>query len=261
MATNFYFQSGVPGGRTSEQRLVESLITEAIRIYGFDIFYMPRTEVNKDAIFLDDPLATFENAIPLEMYLENVNGYGGDGELMSKFGIEFRDTATFMVVRSRWEDVVGLGRSSALPLPNRPAEGDLLYLPLTKSYFEIKKVEAKDPFFQLGKLYVYRLQCELWQYNSEQINTGVNEIDSLEVTNSMTVSDFQLLLETGGGSLRLDSIDTNATDAGSLLWEGWTLSNQDPLADNENFRAEALAQDYLDFDETNPFGEVIRNNV
>ena len=158
MATNFYFQSGVPGGRTSEQRLVESLITESIKIYGFDIFYMPRTQVNKDNIFLDDPLAQFNNAIPIEVYLENVNGYGGDGELMSKFGIEFRDTATFVMVRSRWEDTVAAGRSNTLPLPNRPAEGDLIYLPLTNSYFEIKKVEAKDPFFQLGKLYVYKLQ-------------------------------------------------------------------------------------------------------
>jgi hypothetical protein len=258
MATNFYFQSGIPGGRTSEQRLIESLIIEAIKVYGFDVFYMPRTQVNKDNIFLDDALATFDNAIPIECYLENVNGYGGDGELMSKFGIEFRDTATFVMVRSRWDDTVAAGRSNILNLPNRPAEGDLLYLPLTKSYFEIKKVEAKDPFFQLGKLYVYKLQCELWQYNSEELNTNVSEIDSIEQLNSLGINNFEFLLETGG-RLRTETNDFLDEDKGFLLWEGFSLPNQDNLADNINFRTEALG--ILDFSETNPFGEVVRNNV
>lgn len=226
MATNFYFQSGIPGGRTSEQRLIENLIMETIKIYGFDLFYLPRTEVNPDTIFLDDSLAKFENAIPIESYLENVDGFGGDGELMSKFGIEIRDTATFVMSRGRWEDVVGAGRSNTLPLPNRPSEGDILYMPLTKSYFEIKRVDVKNPFYQLGKLHVYRLQCELWQYSSEAINTGVTEIDSLEERSSL---DSSLAI---------------------------TISQQDPLADNEDFNA--AGQDILDFSEINPFGEVIR---
>lgn len=226
MATNFYFQSGIPGGRTSEQRLIENLIMETIKIYGFDLFYLPRTEVNPDTIFLDDSLAKFENAIPIESYLENVDGFGGDGELMSKFGIEIRDTATFVMSRSRWEDVVGAGRSNTLPLPNRPSEGDILYMPLTKSYFEIKRVDVKNPFYQLGKLHVYRLQCELWQYSSEAINTGVTEIDSLEERSSLN------------SSLAI------------------TISQQDPLADNEDF--DLAGQDILDFSEINPFGEVIR---
>jgi hypothetical protein len=226
LATNFYFQSGIPGGRTSEQRLIENLIMETIKIYGFDLFYLPRTEVNPDTIFLDDSLAKFENAIPIESYLENVDGFGGDGELMSKFGIEIRDTATFVMSRSRWEDVVGAGRSNTLPLPNRPSEGDILYMPLTKSYFEIKRVDVKNPFYQLGKLHVYRLQCELWQYSSEAINTGVTEIDSLEERSSLN------------SSLAI------------------TISQQDPLADNEDF--DLAGQDILDFSEINPFGEVIR---
>jgi len=254
MATNFYFQSGIPGGRVGEQRLVEDLIIESIKIYGFDLYYLPRTEVNPDTIFEDDTIASYDNAIPVEAYLENVDGFGGDGELMSKFGIEIRDTATFVMARNRWADVVGAGRSNYLQLPNRPSEGDLLYMPLTHSYFEIKRVDTHDPFYQLGKLYVYKLQCELWQYSSEDLNTGIEEIDSLEDRVSQNVSSFEFLLESGD-RLRLDSNDYTAEDAGYLLTEAWVQSAQDPLADNLTFAREA--QDILDFTAINPFGEVI----
>jgi len=229
---------------------------ESIRIYGFDIYYLPRTQVNTDTLFLDDTVSRFENAIPLEAYLENVDGFGGDGELMSKFGIEIKDTATFVVARSRWEDVVALGRTDTLVLPGRPAEGDLLYLPLTRSYLEIKRVEAQDPFYQLGKLYVYKLQCELWQYSSEELNTDVGEIDSLENQFGLSINNYELLLE-NGGRLILDTKDVLTEDAGMLLTEGWTLEAQDLIADNADFTLEAL--DILDFTEINPFGEVIRN--
>jgi hypothetical protein len=254
MATNFYFQSGIPGGRTSEQRLIENLIIESIKIYGFDLYYMPRTEVNTDNIFDDDTLAKFENAIPVEAYLENVDGFGGDGELMSKFGIEIRDTATFLISRMRWEDTVGAGRSNYLQLPNRPSEGDLLYMPLTKSYFEIKKVDATNPFFQLGKLHTYKLMVELWQYSSEELNTGVAEIDSLEDDRSMATDTFQLLLE-AGDRLVLNTNDYD--DISYLLKEDFKIQNIDVNADNQDFTTEAL--DILDFSEINPFGEVIRN--
>lgn len=254
MATNFYFQSGIPGGRTSEQRLIENLIIESIKIYGFDLYYMPRTEVNTDSIFDDDTLAKFENAIPVEAYLENVDGFGGDGELMSKFGIEIRDTATFLISRMRWEDTVGAGRSNYLQLPNRPSEGDLLYMPLTKSYFEIKKVDATNPFFQLGKLHTYKLMVELWQYSSEELNTGVAEIDSLEDDRSLVTDSFQLLLEAGDRLV----LNTSAFDDISyLLKEDFKIQNIDVNSDNQDFTNEAL--DILDFSEINPFGEVIRN--
>lgn len=253
MATNFYFQSGIPGGRTSEQRMIENLITETIKIYGFDVYYLPRTEVARDNIFEDDALSKFENAIPLEMYLENVDGYGGEGDLMSKFGIEIRDTATFVLVRGRWEDVVAKDRSSSLALPNRPAEGDLLYMPMTKSFFEIKKVDAHDPFYQAGKLYVYKLRCELYQFSSEEFNTGIAEVDAIE-EESMSTNAFGLVLE-NSDSLILDGNAYVLENSGRLLYEGWSVETQDPLADNENFNLEAL--DILDFTEINPFGEVV----
>jgi len=253
MATNFHFQSGVPGGRTSEQRLIESLITESIKIYGFDVYYLPRTEVNEDTFFADDTLSKFDNALPLEMYMENVDGFGGDGELMSKFGIELRESATFVLVRSRWEDVVGRGRNNLLPLPNRPAEGDIIYLPLTKSYLEIKKVDAKDPFFQLGKLYVYKLFCELYQYSSERFDTGIAEIDAIEDQYSQD-TDIYGLVQENGDRLLLDTPAWLDSDAGQLLFEGYTVKNQDVLSDNYDFTTAAL--EILDFSTINPFGEV-----
>jgi hypothetical protein len=254
MSTNFYLQSGIPGGRTSEQRLIENLITEAIKAYGFDIFYLPRTEVFRDTIFEDDVLAKFENAIPLEMYLENVDGYGGDGDLMQKFGIELRDTATFVVVRSRWEDVVGYGRSSVLPLPNRPSEGDILYMPLTESYFEIKHVDALNPFFQLGKLHVYNLRCEIWQYSSERVTTGVPEVDIVDSDHNMDTGNYGISLE-DGSALLLNDAAFNVADTGQLMYEGFTIQGHDPIADNEQFNT--LALDVLDFTEINPFGELV----
>lgn len=251
MSTNFYFQSGIPGGRTGEQRLVESLIIESIKIYGFDVFYLPRTDVNTDTIFLEDPASKYENAIPIEAYLEQVDGYGGDGELMQKFGIEIRDTATFVVARSRWDDVVGQGRSNYLQLPNRPAEGDILFMPLTNSYFEVKKVETHDPFYQLGKLYVYKLRCELFQYSSEEFNTGNPDVDKIE-DSSMDMQNFDLLLETGDALL----LDSNLyDDASKLLNEDFDVTENDLQADNAEFNRLA-AIDILDFTEINPFGEV-----
>jgi hypothetical protein len=252
MSTNFYFQSGVPGGRNSEQRLVEGLIIESIKIYGFDTYYLPRTEVARDNLFLEDPASKFQNAIPLEMYLENVDGFAGESTIMSKFGLESRDSATFVVARMRWEDLIGKGRSNSLVLPNRPAEGDLIYLPLTNSFFEIKKVDAHNPFFQLGKLYVYKLECELYQYSSEDFDTGIAGIDSIE-NNSMDLQQRALALESG------DQLQLNGAsdDLGILIYEGFSVENNDPLANNDEFNLEAM--DILDFSEVNPFGEVVRN--
>jgi hypothetical protein len=231
---------------------VESLIIESIKIYGFDTYYLPRTEVARDNLFLEDPASKFQNAIPLEMYLENVDGFAGESTIMSKFGLESRDSATFVVARMRWEDLIGKGRSNSLVLPNRPAEGDLIYLPLTNSYFEIKKVDAHNPFFQLGKLYVYKLECELYQYSSEDFDTGIAGIDSIE-KRSMDLQQRALALESG------DQLQLNGAsdDLGILIYEGFSVENNDPLANNDEFNLEAM--DILDFSEVNPFGEVVRN--
>ena len=245
MATNFYFQSGIPGGRSSEQLLMEDIIIECLKIYGLDTYYIPRKSVNEDDILGEDVLNKYSSAYPLEMYMQNVTGFEGDGDLLTKFGVEFRDTATFIVSRRRWDEVIA--RSGDAVLTTRPAEGDIVYFPLTKAFFEIKRVESTDPFFQVGKLYVYKLQCELMQYSSEIFDTGVSEIDSIASGDSLDINAFNLLLESGDRALLEEY-----SPAGIIL-QSYNLGRILPNVDNEDFRSEISV---LDFSERNPFGEI-----
>lgn len=246
MATNHYFQSGIPMGMRSESHLHEDLIIECLKIYGFDVFYLNRESVNEDLILNEDPLNKFTSAYQIEMYLENVDGFAGDGDLMTKFGLEIRDTATFIVSRRRWD--LEVGRSGNAILTNRPSEGDIIYFPLTKSYFEIRKVVATNPFFQVGQLYVYRLECELYQYSSEEFDTKIPDIDDNISTHSLHIGDYELLLESGEKILL--EFETPAV----MIREEYSLKNIDEISDNENF--ETNISDILDFTERNPFGEV-----
>jgi hypothetical protein len=245
MATNFYFQSGIPGGRSSEQLLMEDIVIECLRMYGFDTYYIPRQAVNEDDILGEDVLSKYSSAFPLEMYMQNVTGFEGDGDLMSKFGVEIRDTATFIVSRRRWDEVIA--RSGDAVLTTRPAEGDIIYFPLTKAFFEIKFVESTDPFFQVGKLYVYKLQCELMQYSSEIFDTGVSEIDDNTSNKSADINAFNLLLQNGDRALLEEY-----SPAGIIL-QSYNLGTIFPNVDNEDFRGEISV---LDFSERNPFGEI-----
>lgn len=171
---NTYISQGV----ASEQNLIESLIIESLKIYGQNVFYIPRTQVAKDEILGEDPLSKFEQAFPIEMYFENVDNLGGQGPFIQKFGLFNELTATLVVARSRWQELVGQHGNTFVP--NRPNEGDLIYFPLTKGLFEIKFVQHQDPFYQLGKLYTFKMEVELFQYASEKIDTGVAEIDKFE---------------------------------------------------------------------------------
>lgn len=174
MARNVYFSHGTK----NEQFLIEDIIVESLAIYGQDFYYIPRTLVSKDNILGEDRLSEFKTAYPIEMYLENTEGFEGQGAFMQKFGLMVEQTATLTMARRRWDQLVG--RFGQTILPNRPCEGDLLYFPLTRGLFEIKFVQHQDPFHQLGKLYVYKLQVELFQYSSERIDTGIEEIDAFE---------------------------------------------------------------------------------
>ena len=174
MAKNPYFKLGT----NSEQNVVENLIIECLQIYGQEMFYIPRTLVSKDDILGEDRLSEFKNAYPIEMYFENVDGFGGNGAFMSKFGLMIEQSATLVVARKRWQQAVA--QYGQTILPNRPAEGDLLYFPLTGGLFEIKFVQHQNPFYQIGKLYTYKLDIELFQYASERIDTGYNVIDDFE---------------------------------------------------------------------------------
>ena len=247
MATNFYFQSGDTSGTTAEQRLVEDLIVESLKIYGHDIYYMPRSFVNRDTIFDEDELSKFEQAYPVEMYLENVDGFGGDGELFQRFGLEVRDQATFVLSRRRWQEIVDTS-GGTFSLEDRPSEGDLLYFPKTRSLFEVKFVEFQDPFYQLGQIYVFRMQCELFEYSSETIDTGIATIDQLEDDNTVDQLLFELVLEDASGTLQLE-------DGGSLIKEDYSIKPA-VQGDNADFDEQEVATNILDFTESNPFGEL-----
>jgi hypothetical protein len=178
MARNVYFSHGTK----NEQFLVEDLIVESLSIYGQEFYYIPRTLVGKDEILGEDRLSEFKSAYPIEMYMENVTGFEGQGAFIQKFGLMMEQTATLTVARRRWEQLIG--RFGQTILPNRPCEGDLLYFPLSKGLFEIKFVKHQDPFYQLGRLYVYTLEVELFQYSSEHMDTGVKDIDVFETLKS-----------------------------------------------------------------------------
>jgi hypothetical protein len=180
--TNVYFSHGT----RNEQYLVEDLIIESLKIYGNEFMYIPRTLVSKDEILGEDRLSKFTSSFPIEMYFENVDSLGGQGAFIQKFGLMMEQSATLVVARRRWEQMVG--RYGQTILPNRPCEGDLIYFPLTKGLFEIKFVSHQDPFYQLGKLYVYKLQVELFQYASERIDTGIAPIDAFESLKTFTTN-------------------------------------------------------------------------
>jgi hypothetical protein len=173
MATNPWISRGA----RNEQGLYEDLVIESLKFYGEDVYYLPREIVNKDKVFLDDVPSRFSDSYKIEMYVENQEGFEGEGDLFSKFGVELRDQATFVVARRRWKKLIG----DKLDAYNfRPREGDVIYLPLSNSIFEIYKVETETPFYQLSNLPTFRLQCELFEYNDEDFDTGVDTIDVVE---------------------------------------------------------------------------------
>ena len=247
MPTNFYFQSGNTSGTTAEQRLIEDLIIESLKIYGHDVYYLPRTLVDEDKIFDEDTLSKFTQAYPLEMYLENVDGYEGEGDLFTRFGIEVRDQATFVVARRRWQEMVQT-TDGIFQLDTRPAEGDLLYFEKTNSLFEIKLVQFQDPFYQAGKLYVFKLQCELFEYSSEVIDTGITKLDEIYDTESLDMLLYQFKLE--DDSLFL------LEDSSSLIIESYSADTTTGRTDGTDFQNFDDAEDILDFSEVNPFGEI-----
>ena len=174
MARNFYFSEKV----RSEINLYEDLMIEALKIYGQDVYYLPRTIVNEDTLLGDDPSSSFSDSQKIEMYIENVEGFDGEGDLYTRFGVEIRDEATFVVSKSRWSTQVN--RADNALQGDRPTEGDLIYLPLTRSMFEIRHVEHEQPFYQIENVPVYKMRCTLFEYSNEDFDTGTATIDSIE---------------------------------------------------------------------------------
>ena len=173
MATNVYFSPKVK----TEQNLYEDLVIESLKMYGQDVIYIPRQLISRDEIMNED-YSKFTDGYTIEMYIETSEGFAGEGDLLGKFGVEIRDQATFVVSRKRWENLVGFYNNSIND--TRPSEGDLVFLPLSKSLFEIRFVEHEQPFYQLNNLPTYKLECELFEYNNEELETGIREIDELQ---------------------------------------------------------------------------------
>ena len=252
MPTNVYFDTGT----TSEQRLYEDLIIEQLKIYGQDVYYLPRKLANKDTIFGEDPASSFDDSYIIEMYVDNSDGYMGEQEIIKKFGLELRDDIRFTLSKSRWETLI---KNNSDLVAERPQEGDLVYFPTTKAFFEIQFVEHEQPFYQQSALPVYKLSCTRFEYSSERIDTGVAEIDKVEDALSTDTMNFQFTLENEVGSLLLEN------DLGGIEYfinEDFTMATQQPVDQGKAFETAAgtntssTGDDILDFSERNPFGEV-----
>ena len=183
MALNPFFLQGSP----SEQRLVQDLINEQLTIYGVEVTYIPRKFVRQETIIREVTSSRFDDNFAIEAYVSNYDGYMGSGDILTKFGMSLKDELTLIISKERFEDFISPFLSIMDPeeiiLSTRPREGDIIYFPLGKRLFEVKFVEHEKPFYQLGKTYVYELQCELFELEDEvggftDSNTTVEEIDS-----------------------------------------------------------------------------------
>lgn len=179
MPRNIYISHGTQ----SERDLLDDLIAESIQVYGHDVVYIPRKIIKLDGILNEDVLSKYTSAYVCEMYVESVDGFEGDGKLITKFGLEIRDQLTLVVSVRRWNQLVG--RFCTDPTRVRPMEGDLIYMPMTKGLFEIKFVEDKKPFFQLNDTPTYKLIVELFEYGNQDLDTGLSEIDDIQSYSSL----------------------------------------------------------------------------
>ena len=280
MPTNVYFDTGT----RPEQSLYEDLIIEQLRIYGQDVYYIPRKMAGTDNIFGEDISSSFEDAYLIEMYVDNVDGYEGEKELMSKFGLDIQDDATFTVARRRWEQFISIDNN--IIESSRPNEGDLVYWPKGNKLFEITFVDHDDPFYQVHNLPTYKLKCKTFEYASEVIDTGIAELDAIETNNSLDQMQHQLTLEqtvafnqeirleSNEGLIELEAalgndniITEDETLSGSLILENtvedaaasyivletYDIATIDENSQNEDF--ELADDDVLDFTESNPFGD------
>lgn len=291
MATNLYFSQGV----RSEQNLYEDIVIESLKMYGQDIYYLPRDIVNEDRILGEDVPSRFNSSYKIEMYIENIEGFDGEGDLFTKFGVQIRDAATFIVSRRRWQQTVARFDNDIQSV--RPREGDLLYIPFSKKIFEIMHVEHEQPFYQLQNLPTFKLRVELFEYNDEDFDTGIAEIDSIEDTgytidlslvdsadtgfvvgNTITHTLSSGVIITGEITSYIDSsnilsvahvgaddgkfhlfptsgVIKSLDDSGNALTRTISAINETVAQVNaQNDYFESLT-DFLDFTESNPFGD------
>jgi len=212
MARNLYFSEKV----RSEMDLYADLVIESLKIYGQDVYYLPRDLVNEDVLLGDDVSSRFPTSHKIEMYIENAEGFDGEGDLFTRFGVEIRDEATFVVSRTRFSAQVR--RPDNDIDTDRPTEGDLIYLPLTNKMFEIQHVEHEQPFYQIENLPVYKMRCTLFEYSGEDFDTGIEDIQDIEKTGSYQYVLSVIPTGSGAATATLDSDGVNSlilTDSGN----------------------------------------------
>ena len=168
-------------GSASEQRLVQDLVNEQLRMFGIEVYYLPREIISRKTVFQEVQSSEFDDNYLIEAYVNTYDGYTGGGDVLTKFGMQLKDELVVTISKERWEDYIApflaMGDAYETELAHRPREGDLIYFPLGGRFFEVKFVEHENPFYQLQKNYVYELQCELFEYENEVIDTDIDEID------------------------------------------------------------------------------------
>ena len=287
MATNSYFRTF---DAENDQELLHSIVTESIKVIGYDVSYIPRTLVNEDTILGEDSISEYKDAHSVEMFIKSVDGFEGEGDLVSKFGLEIRDQIIFSLARRAWE---------GLDIGTRPKEGDLIYFGLTSKLFQIMFVEHELPFYQVGALPTFDLTCELFTYSDESLDTGIDTVDQIERQQSF-VRTFELSgisgtftvgeTVTGGtsavtgevarwdsvtsylylikmtGTFTLTEIITGATSLATGTYATKITTDEttetlstidagtsDKVSSSKQFEIDA--DSVLDFTETNPFGD------
>ncbi len=288
MPTSPYFPT-YHQGHSGEQTLVQNLVDEQIKLFGSDIYYLPKT-VLADSTLDEVRYTKYQDQFQIEMLLVNVMGFGDNAEFISKFGLTITDEIIFRVSTKRWEEeVTEHSMSAKLTVPERPNEGDLLYYPLTQNLYEIKYVGKEEPFFQFGKIQFYAITAELYQVGSDDLATGVAEIDAIEVLFDTAISltmgvggtgDFTVGETVTGGTTsttaevkswdsstrilivqnRTGTFAANESLTGNDSNAVWVVSTFDTLQNTNseydaNRQIEDAADNIVDWSEGNPFGE------
>ena len=290
MAVNSAFHTNNLHSLATERNLYKNLVKEAIQIYGHDVYYVNRETVALDNVLGEDALSKYTNAEPIEMYVEDAEGFGGDKEIITQFGLENRNEITFVVSKERFQEMdsqinleEGEGsialedgsvdqtdnsstvttltgnfyilQDTATTDADRPQEGDLVYLPIFEKMFEINFVDHDEPFYQLDNNPVYKLRCKQFEYSSEIIDTGIATIDAIENDLSVDARTYQVSLENEVGSIQLE----NAADTGAasfIILEEYIVGDYDTDKTSQNELFDQLDDTVLDFTESNPFGDV-----
>ena len=221
MATSVYFRNY---DNFNEQNLIDDLVIESIKIYGLDVTYISGEFNNRDDVFNEDDMPLYDEKYEFEVYVKNVDGFEGEGDFLSKFGLEIRDQVTFTVAVRTFERHVTRSNGNKV----RPRENDIIWMPLNKKMYRITYVEHESVFYQTGALQVYDIKCELMEFSNERFETGIYDIDHY-----------------------FDDVSTLSTDVSTLE----DLEETDPLAQNLVFEGEA--DDIIDFSEIDPFSESI----